>query len=233
MYVGDHWTRHPDRAALIMAGTGRSVSYAELERRSNRLAHLLRAEGLGKGDHYAIFMENNARYLECNGAGERSGLYCTCINSYLTAAELAYIVDDSEAPILITSVDRLEVAQAALVDCPRVKRCLVVCGGEAVRALGDSRFVDYEPAVAGFPGTPIADESLGTRMLYSSGTTGRPKGILRPLPDKPPSEWPPLAGFLNQLWKCRDGMRYCPRRRSTIPRPRRTWRLRSAMAARS
>ncbi len=208
MYVGDHWFRHPDRAAFIMAGTGQTVSYAELEQRSNRLAHLLRAEGLERLDHYAIFMENNDRYLECNSAGERSGLYCTCINSYLTSGELAYIVDNSESRILITSLARLDVVRTALVDCPRVKRCLVVGGGEAVRALGDPKFSDFEQAVAGFSGTPIADERLGTTMLYSSGTTGRPKGVLRPLPDRPPAEPLPLFGFLNQLWKCRDGMRY-------------------------
>ena len=100
MYAGDRYDRHPDRAAFVMASTGETVSYAELERRTNRLAHLLRAEGLQRLDHYAIFMENNNRYLECNGAGERSGLYYTCINSYLTAEELAYIVDNSESQVL-------------------------------------------------------------------------------------------------------------------------------------
>ena len=103
MYAGNRYAQHPDRAAFVMAGTGETVSYAELERRTNRLAHLLRAEGLQRLDHYAIFMENNSRYLECCGAGERAGLYYTCINSYLTAEELAYIVDNSEAQLLITS----------------------------------------------------------------------------------------------------------------------------------
>ena len=95
MYAGNRYAQHPDRAAFIMAGSGEMVSYAEHEQRTNRLAHLLRAEGLKRLDHFAIFMENNSRYLECNGAGERSGLYYTCINSYLTADEVAYIVDNS------------------------------------------------------------------------------------------------------------------------------------------
>src|SRR5690349_23819810 len=112
MYVGDRFSKHPDRAAFIMAGTGESVSYGELERRTNRLAHLLRAEGLKRLDHFAIFMENNDRYLECNGAGERAGLYYTCINSYLTAEELAYIVDNCAAQVLITSLAKLPIAQA-------------------------------------------------------------------------------------------------------------------------
>ena len=71
-----------------MAGTGETVTYKEFEERTNRLAHFLRAEGLSRLDHYAIFMENNHRYLECDGAGERSGLYYTCVNSYLTCDEL-------------------------------------------------------------------------------------------------------------------------------------------------
>ncbi|HSW23360.1 MAG TPA: AMP-binding protein [Burkholderiaceae bacterium] len=208
MYAGNRYAQHPDRAAFIMAGTGETVSYAEHEQRTNRLAHLLRAEGLKRLDHYAIFMENNNRYLECNGAGERSGLYYTCINSYLTPVEVGYIVDNSESQLLITSLAKLPVAQAALAKCPRVKRCLVVDGGDAVRAMNDPRYVDFADATTGHAGTPIADEWLGTPMLYSSGTTGRPKGILRPLPENPPSQPLPLFHFLNNLWQCKDGMRY-------------------------
>ena len=208
MYAGNRFDRHPDRAAFVMASSGETVSYAELERRTNRLAHLLRAAGLKRLDHYAIFMENNSRYLECNGAGERSGLYYTCINSYLTAGELAYIVDNSESQLLVTSISKLPVAREALASCPRVRRCLVVDGGDTVRALDDPRFVDFTEAAAKYPDTPIADECLGTPMLYSSGTTGRPKGILRPLPENPPSEPLPLFHFLNTLWQCEEGMRY-------------------------
>jgi long-chain acyl-CoA synthetase len=217
MHAGHHFSKHPERAAFIMATSGETVTYGEYEARTNRLAHLLRAEGLRRLDHYAIFMENNARYLECNGAGERSGLYYTCINSYLTAEELAYIVNNSESQVLITSVGKWPVARAALAQCPRVRCCLVVGGGEAVREMGDSsadwpghaRVADFEQAVSAYPATPVEDESLGAAMLYSSGTTGRPKGILRPLPVQPPAEsLKPLFPFLNQLWQCREGMRY-------------------------
>jgi long-chain acyl-CoA synthetase len=208
MYAAQHGTLHPGRTAYVMARSGQAVSYAEFEARSNRLAHRLRAEGIHRLGHYAVFMENHVRFLECCGAGERAGHYYTCINSYLTADEVAYILVNSESQLLITSIDRLDVARAAVAQCPGVRRCLVVDGGDAVRSLGDVRFVDYEEAVAGQPSTPIADEWLGTAMLYSSGTTGRPKGILRPLPENPPSQQLPLFGFLNGLWQCREGMMY-------------------------
>ena len=208
MYATAHAHAHPDRPAFIMASTGQTVTHGELDRRANRLAHLLRAQGLQRLDHFAVFMENNHRYLESCSAGERSGLYCTCVNSYLTADELAYILVNSESQLLITSSAKLAVARAALAQCPRLKLCLVVDGGAAVQALGDPLLQDFEAAVASLPDTPIADEWLGTPMLYSSGTTGRPKGILRPLPENPPSQPLPLFHFLSQLWQCREGMVY-------------------------
>jgi long-chain acyl-CoA synthetase len=126
------------------------VTYAELEAGSNRLAHLLRNRGLKRLDHYAIFMENNSRYLEACGAGERSGLYYACVNSYLTASELAYIVANSESRILITSVAKLDVAREVLKECPKVELCIVADGG------GESeRIVGLQQATAGLPKTPI------------------------------------------------------------------------------
>jgi long-chain acyl-CoA synthetase len=203
MYSGQQAKIRPQQAAIIMAQSGETVTYAELERRTNRLAHFLRAAGLGRLDHYAIFMENNVRYIECCGAGERAGLYYTCVNSYLTAEELAYILDNSEAKILITSMAKREVALRALALCPRVRRCLVVDGP------GDGGAVlNLDATVGGLPDTPIPDEFLGTAMLYSSGTTGRPKGILRPLPENPPAHQLPLFDFLVKLWRYRDGMVY-------------------------
>jgi long-chain acyl-CoA synthetase len=91
MYPGECARTRADQPAFIMASTGEAVTYAELEDRSNRLAHFLRSVGLKRLDHYSIFMENNARYVECCAAGERSGLYYTCINSFAMPDELAYI----------------------------------------------------------------------------------------------------------------------------------------------
>src|SRR6202040_1615363 len=137
MYTGKHARLRPLQPAFIMAGTGEAVTYRELEARSNRLAHLFRNRGLKRLDHYAIFMENNSRYLEACGAGERAGLYYTCVNSYLTPGELAYIVKHSCSRVLITSVARLDVAREALRECPNVELCIVADGeGESERIVG-------------------------------------------------------------------------------------------------
>src|SRR5258705_8146627 len=203
MYPGKHARLRPVPPAFIRGGTGGAVTYAELEARSNPLAHLFRKLGLKRLDHYAIFRENNSRYLEACGAGERSGLYFTCVNSYLTQGELAYIVNKSQSRVLITSVAKLDVAREALKECPRVELCIVADGkGESERIVG------LREVTAGLPKAPISDESVGTAMLYSSGTTGRPKGILRRLAEQPPTQQLPMFDFLPKLWHYREGMIY-------------------------
>src|SRR5512135_3235617 len=114
MYPGAQVKVRPDQPAVVMAASGETITYAELERRTNRLAHFFRRQGLQRLDHYSIFMENHPRYIEACGAGERSGLYYTCINSYLTAEEVAYLLENSQSRVLITSVAKLEVAKAAI-----------------------------------------------------------------------------------------------------------------------
>ena len=203
MYTGLHARLRPEHPAVIMAGGGETITYGELEARTNRLAHWQRGAGLNRLDHYAMYMENHVRFIECCGAGERSGLYYTCVNSFLTAEELAYILVNSRSRVLITSKAKLATALEAMAMAPGVERCLVV------DAPGDGgRVENLDEAVGALPTTPIADESLGTAMLYSSGTTGRPKGILRPLPDQPPAKPLPLYDFLDGLWRYRDGMTY-------------------------
>ncbi len=136
MYPGKHAIERANQPAFIMANTGQAVTYAELEARSNRLAHLLRAQGLMPLDHFSIFMENNARYLESCVAGTRAGLYYTPINSYLKAEELAYILNNSQSRVLIASEAGREVALAAIRECPRIELCLIADGpghGDRVR----------------------------------------------------------------------------------------------------
>lgn len=208
MYATEYAAQHPDRPAFIMASTGESVSLSEYEARANQLAHVLLTHGLGPGDHYSIFMENNDRYLESCGAGERSGHYYTAINSYLTADELAYIVNNSESQVLITSAARLAVTMEALPDCPKITLVLVVGGAAGGLDSDDARVRDFAATTATQPTEPIPFERAGQAMLYSSGTTGRPKGIIRPRVDGPPSEVAPLFTFLSNLWHYRENMVY-------------------------
>jgi long-chain acyl-CoA synthetase len=201
MYPGQHAIKRAEQPAVIIAETGAVLTFAELEARSNRLAHLLRVIGLRRLDHYAIFMENNSRYIECCAAGERSGLYFTCVNSLLAPDELAYILHNSESRVLITSKAKRDVAVAASRCCPLIEFCLVADGegeGSYIRNLDD--------AAAAYPNTPIAGESLGGSMLYSSGTTGRPKGVLFPLPQQPPCWQRPNYDPFIRHWKYRGGM---------------------------
>ncbi len=202
MYPGPHALHRADQPAVIMAGSGETITYRELEARSNRLAHLLRAIGLKRLDHYAIFMENHPRFIECNAAGYRAGLYFTNVNSFLTAGETAFIINNSLSKVL-TSQAKREIALAALRECPNVELCLVVDGpGQGTRVR------NLDEATAEFPLTPIADESLGAAMLYSSGTTGRPKGVLRPLPDQPPAQMLNVLVAFSEMLRFREGQVY-------------------------
>lgn len=203
MYPGIHAKLRADQPCITMAESGEFMTYADLENRSNKLAHLFQQHGLRPRDHYAVFMENNSRYAEVCAAGNRTGLYYTCINSYLSADELAYIIRNSQSKALLTSSARLDIARKAVEQCPGLSLLLAVDGeGECLP------FEDYERAINQFPATPVSDELLGTSMLYSSGTTGRPKGVIRPLPEQAPVEPLPLFQFLHKTWQCREGMVY-------------------------
>ena len=103
MYPGDYARTTPDKPAIIMAASGATVTFRELDARSIQLARLLREAGLKRGDHIALFMENQPRFMEVVWAALRSGLYVTTINSFLTAQEVSYIVNDCEAQALVTS----------------------------------------------------------------------------------------------------------------------------------
>ncbi|HMC52477.1 MAG TPA: AMP-binding protein, partial [Acidimicrobiales bacterium] len=178
MYPPIHAAETPDKPAHVMAGSGEVVTFAQLNDRSNQLAQLLYGRGLRTGDGISIFMENNARYLEAAWAAQRSGLYFTAVSSRLTPPEVAYIVEDSGSQALIASRALADVAAEAVRNLPRVHTRLM-CDG-AVQG-----FEPYEDALGAQPAEPLAEELEGADMLYSSGTTGRPKGIRRPLPGVP------------------------------------------------
>ncbi len=178
MHPGIHAANNPDKAAYIMANSGQVVSYGELNDASNRGAQLFRSLGLGLGDNIAIYMENNAAFLQICWAAHRAGLYYTCISSYLTAEEVDFIVGDCQVKVFITSEAKAEVAAELVALMPNVETRLMV--GEAVEG-----YRSYDEAIAAQPHGPIADEYEGADMLYSSGTTGRPKGIKKPITGEP------------------------------------------------
>jgi len=185
VYIADFAESAPDRAAVIMGASGRRISYRELNEASIRFARVLHDCGLRRGDHFAVLLENHPAYFEIVWAGMRAGLYITAVNAHLTAAEAGYIIDDCGAKVLITSAALSDLAQALVELTPGVERRFMVDGAMPGH---DS----YEAAVAEVAeATPLEEQSRGMVMLYSSGTTGRPKGIKFPLPpaDSPLGEW--------------------------------------------
>ncbi len=172
-----HAQASPDKPAYIMAGSGETVTYAELDARANQGAHLIRSLGLKRQDGIAVMMDNSPRYLEIMWAAERTGVYCTCISSKLSVAEAAYIIRDGNCRALIVSRGTAECAAALLPEIGDLTRYIVD---------GDlDGFDGYEAARDAQPATPIADPSPGGTMLYSSGTTGQPKGVKHPLSEEP------------------------------------------------
>jgi long-chain acyl-CoA synthetase len=176
----------PEKTAAIMSDAAHGVTYGALERASNQGAHLLRRRGLKVGDTIGLLLENRLEYLTLYWAAQRAGLYIVPISTRLTSAEAAYLLNDSGSKTLITSaaVD----AAAGLV----AQRATLIPGVAHIFALGPGLkgAEDWAACVAAQPQTPIADERAGYHMVYSSGTTGRPKGIRLPLPDGPPDETP-------------------------------------------
>ena len=170
-----HAQNNPDRPAIIMAGSGETITFAELDRRSNQVAQLLRARGIKVGDTVALCMENHPWFFCLTWGFQRSGVHYVGISSRLTPPEIAYILEDSGAKLLFGSAylgpTLDEVAKLA----PGVPQLRLDTPGD----------LSAEAALAAMPTTPIADERAGVDMLYSSGTTGRPKGVKIPLPEDP------------------------------------------------
>ncbi len=179
----------PNKIAYQMAGNGKAISYRELDELSNQGAQLFRALGLKEGDHIAFLMENRLAFMEICWAAQRSGLYYTAISRYLTQDEIAYIIRDCGARVVITSPKCADQVKRLLSDAPDAPLFFMI--DEPLPG-----FRSWDRELARQPATPIPDEVAGYDMLYSSGTTGRPKGIKRESEHNPIDRPNPLLKIL-------------------------------------
>jgi acyl-CoA synthetase (AMP-forming)/AMP-acid ligase II len=193
MYPGAHALTSPDKPALIVGGSGFTQTYAQLDAAANRVHHLLRAAGLQPGDHVALCMENHDRYLEVLWGCHYAGVVYTACSSRLTSGELAYIINDCAAKVFITSKYKADQAAEIVAGTPGVSLRLMLDGTI-------EGYESYEQAVAAQPEHPVDEDRIaGTDMLYSSGTTGQPKGVARPFVAHPLEETDGAVAPLLQL----------------------------------
>ncbi|OBH11028.1 acyl-CoA synthetase [Mycobacterium sp. E1747] len=197
MYPGTHAAAAPERPAVIIAETDEVLTYGELDDRSARLAAALHELGLRRGDVIAMLTDNVAEAFEIYWAALRSGLYVTAINRHLAAAEVAYIVHDSGARVLFASAGVGDLAVQVVSEIADVDHRFAY--GAALQG-----YASYEDLVAN-AGPRLADQPRGSDMLYSSGTTGRPKGIkphLLPIQVDEPGD--PLSAMLGKVFGLSD-----------------------------
>jgi long-chain acyl-CoA synthetase len=173
MFPGVHALSTPDKPAVVMAGSGRTITYRELDEHSAQFARVLHDLGLRPGDVVALLSGNEPECFEIYWAAMRSGLYVTAINWRLTPSEASYIIDDCDAKVVVASAGIAELAGAVRDLAPRVQHWLAFGGDVA-------GYSSYTAEIAG-AGERLPDQPRGSDMLYSSGTTGRPKGIKPPL----------------------------------------------------
>lgn len=185
--------RRPERPALILADTGASVSFGEMVAAANRLANLFVEMGLQEGDCVAFFLENHIRYLELAWAAKIAGLYYVCMPRQLSRSDAAYILENSQAKVLITSAAQGPTAVHLLTTAGTQVRFFMMDGAT-------EGFEDYERATAAQSDRPVEGRRRGASMLYSSGTTGRPKGVRHALGDASPHEPPPRHRMLKDSY---------------------------------
>lgn len=162
----------PDRIA-IFDDTGQNRTFAELNANANRVVRVLQEAGLKPGDAVALLCSNRAEFCDVLFATLRSGMRCTPVNWHLTGDEIAYIVQDCEAKVLFADTRIRAAVEVAAPQCKSLQ-LKVSIGGHI------DGFVSYESALLPFDGSDIPQPTPGYTMLYTSGTTGRPKGVHKP-----------------------------------------------------
>ncbi|MFJ2758988.1 acyl-CoA synthetase [Nocardioides sp. NPDC087217] len=194
MYPGTHAKVTPDKPAVVMAGSGETLTYHQLDRHSGELASALYGLGLRKGDVIAMLSDNTLECFEIYWAAIRSGLYVTAVNRHLSPSEVAYIIEDSDAQVLLVSAGLRELAEQVVPLVEHVRHRYAF--GGAVDGYDD--YLELRAQA----GPPLTDQPRGSDMLYSSGTTGRPKGI-RPslLPIQVDEPGDPITGILAKVFQ--------------------------------
>jgi long-chain acyl-CoA synthetase len=199
-----HAIERPDDVAFRISTSTETVTFAQLEARANQAAHAFRKLGLKRGDHIVILMENRREFLEICFAADRTGLYYTTASTHLTNDEIQYIIGDCHASLVLVS-DTLAERILTFANALRSDRPVMVVGDT------HEAFPSFGEMSASMPVTPVLDESQGLDMLYSSGTTGRPKGVKWALPDQPVGSPSMLIELLSGLFGYGCGTRYlCP-----------------------
>jgi len=196
MHPSVHAVRAGDTLAYIMAESGEGVTYRQLEERSNQAASLFRSLGLERSSTIAIMLENDPRFFDIVWAAQRAGLYYTCISTKLTAQEIVYILHDCGTTLLLASASLGETATDIAREIPTLR--IFSVGGQIPGV------PDYESACHNHSTLPITDESCGSDFLYSSGTTGRPKGIRPSLPVGPLSQETLLTRLGRELYRMNE-----------------------------
>lgn len=191
----------PDAAAYLMAPTGECLTYAELDERSNALAHLLRRSGVGPGQAIALFLPNDLSWPVVVAAGMRSGLLVTPLNWHVRPAELAPMLADARPAAVVTTVGLAPVVLEVARGLRQVPPMLLTVDGE----IAGSRHL--WTVLDGLPTSPIADEMLGARVLFSGGTTGQPKAFRQPLLGVHPLDAPPRHPALARALGIERGIR--------------------------
>lgn len=194
MHILHHAAATPEKPAIIMVESGQTISYGELESRSNQAAQLYRRLGLKRGDAIAIFCENVPEYFELCWGAQRAGLYFTCISSKLIANEVSYILTDCNAKVFFASSGLAAVASHISHHLQNSSLACFSIGGSI------PGFQSYEDIRSALPAARLLDESTGRDMLYSSGTTGRPKGIKTALLEGPIDQPDVLALLMANLF---------------------------------
>jgi fatty-acyl-CoA synthase len=207
---------------MIIAETGRSVSYRELDERSSQLAWLLDRRAVGRDATVAVIAENVAEWAEVIWGANRSGRYVAPVNWHVSPQEMAELLIACQATVVVTTSAQLPSVQAALTSVPGIALALVVGDGGSALPPG---LEWYEAALAGQPTTPVAGEQLGGRVMFSSGTTGQPKVIRHPGPGvhpcRPRPTWagtPGCSGWTAAPSTCRPHRRTTPRRTASWSR---------------